>query len=491
MASQESNELARRIVVGLSGPALLPAEMVWLETYRPAGVILFGRNILSFDQANQLCAGLRSIVPHIEIMADHEGGPVSVCSAAIGRPPAPWSLGELNDLGLTRQVHAQTGQRLRALGVDRVLGPCCDVLVEPHNPVIGARAFGADPELVSGHVAAAVAGFTEAGIATTLKHWPGHGGSTSDSHDGAVVVGAGALAAPFICGLTAGADGLMVGHLPVSPTTPLGLPATLDPAAAETARALCAGSDQPPLILFADDVTMGSLRTAMSALGVPAPDAATQGMVEPEDLSPAWLRSLVAGGCDRLLIRGIPWSALPIGESEPVRYPSPGFDDSAGDLKVAQTNDGQPRLEPAPGYDLARKRAARPVTWPELPCAEVDLLWIDATGGDRWGEADPLNSLLLNRFRSVQRQPTDSAIDDLQRFTAILVTSHRPLPEIFSQYLKRTLSEAPNRLSGGILVMGHPSLQDDLRAAQQPSWRVWKLFDVHELDLAAVVNGNS
>ncbi len=155
-----------------------------------------------------------------------------------------------------------------------MLAPCCDVLVEPRNPVIGSRAFGEDPGRVSAHVAAAVAGLREGGVRTCLKHFPGHGGTAGDSHDRAVVAGAGALAGPFEAGFAAGADGLMVGHLAVGGGA---LPMTLDAPALARARATVPAGVR----FFADDVTMGGLRTALATLGVAASDGRTQGLVDP------------------------------------------------------------------------------------------------------------------------------------------------------------------------------------------------------------------
>ena len=82
------------------------------------------------------------LVTDLEIVADHEGGPVSQLSFAVGRPPAAWALGVLDDPDLTRRVFVETGRRCRQLGIDRLLAPCADVLTEVHNPVIGSRAFG-------------------------------------------------------------------------------------------------------------------------------------------------------------------------------------------------------------------------------------------------------------------------------------------------------------------------------------------------------------
>ncbi len=264
--SGPAGDLARRLVVGLSGPRLHPAERAWLARRQPAGVILFSRNVIDEILLRDLCLELHELVPGLEIVADHEGGPISVLAAAAGRPPAAATLGLLDDPDLTRRVHAETAGRLAECGLDRVLAPVADVLSEPRNPVIGVRAFGREAALVARHVAAAVTGLRDGGLRVCLKHWPGHGGTAADSHLGAAVAAHPGSTLPFLAGVDAGADALMVAH--VQRTSAGGLPASLDPAVAAAARALGGGRT---LRLYADDITMGALRAPLAARGVGVP----------------------------------------------------------------------------------------------------------------------------------------------------------------------------------------------------------------------------
>ena len=121
-------------------------------------------------------------------------------------------------------------QRVAAVGIDWTLAPVADVNSAPDNPVIGVRSFGAAPELVARHVAAAVTGIQQAGVAACAKHFPGHGDTTVDSHVGLPTAGpdlAGALE-PFRAAVAAGVLTVMTGHLLVSGYGDL--PATLNPA---------------------------------------------------------------------------------------------------------------------------------------------------------------------------------------------------------------------------------------------------------------------
>ena len=460
--------LAHHLVVGLAGTDVTADEAAWISHHQPAGVILFARNCQDRGQLTGLCATLRRISPRLEIMADHEGGPVSQLARAIGRPPVPWALGAIDDLSLTARVHAETGRRLRSVGITRVLAPVVDVLTAVRNPVIGARAFGASARLVERHTVAAVTGLTGAGITVCLKHWPGHGGSLTDSHLADTTVGSGAIAAPFAAGLAAGADAIMVGHL--RPNDEAALPATLDREHLAVTRRKLYGSGGVEPVLVADDVSMGGLRGAMAAQGiVPAGDIGT-GMLDPAGLPLAWFGSLVAAGCDLLLVRGIPLGAFPL----PDAAPRPATQTQAaveGDFCEAAYEEARRRSWALPGAGFA--------------AGEQDLLWWDLTVGDRWqvagGDLGPTSSLLgpglAGRFgRVLDWDGGEAASGSVSR---LLVTSHRPLPDLGSRDL-RLASE------GVCLAMGHPSLKASLAGYLGPGWQVGAVFDVSPGDLFAV-----
>lgn len=472
LAVGEAATLAARLVVGLAGPEPTPAEWAWLDEHRPAGVILFGRNVTGPAQTAELCRRLRGLVPGLQVMADHEGGPVAQMAAAAGRPPAAWTLGALDDIALTREVCRETAARLARLGITRVLGPVADVLEHPRNPVIGARAFGADPALCARHVAAAVAGYRAAGLDVCVKHWPGHGGTATDSHltlEAQLVTG---CREPFQAGLAAGADAVMVGHLPVAVAADGGVRlATLDAAYLAQARAALAAGGAPPL-LVADDVTMGALREPMRHLGVPLPDTQDSGLVEPGDLPAAWLAALLRAGCGLLLLRGIPWRALPL--SGPPATGAWAAADTGPDAQALVAGLAEPAAVWQEARDRLWRREASGWAAPLLA-----LAWLDTTAGDRWGAADQRTGTafadrLAGLFARVERQGgTHAAGAPCER---LLVTSHRPL----DAGLLHGLALAP----GGVaLAMGHPSLAADLRARLGDSWRVGALFDCDVLDL--------
>jgi len=203
-----------------------------------AGVTLFAPNMAAGPAAlGKLTRELRAAAPDLLIAADEEGGDVTRVWYDTGSPyPGNAALGAVDDTELTREVHAAIGADLAALGINLDLAPCLDVLAAPNNPVIGTRSFGADPQLVARHAAAAVRGLQSAGVAACAKHFPGHGATLLDSHDELAVVPDGLAVVterdlpPFSAAVAAGVFAVMPGHLRVADLTGE-LPASLSPAA--------------------------------------------------------------------------------------------------------------------------------------------------------------------------------------------------------------------------------------------------------------------
>jgi hypothetical protein len=488
---------AERLVVGLAGAWPDRRESAWLRNWRPAGVLLFRHNVTGPAQLRALCARLRELLPPGgEIVADHEGGPVSVLELAAGRPPAPATLGAVDDPVLTRAVHAETARRARALGVDRLLAPCADVLTTRGNPVIGARSFGTEVERVVRHVAAAVGGLREGGVSACVKHWPGHGGTWTDSHEGPVTPGPAAGGRPFAAALAAGADAIMIGHLPRGGARRSQRPATLDPAAVAAARTETA-EIAPAVGLWSDDVTMGAVAVALAADGVlPLSDASNGdrgpsaaqrfGLVDPARLPPAWFAALAAAGCDRWLVRGIPWGAFPLDDAAPIDDEVAPGTEWIGRRPFAKAEPSPvselQEVADADAYADARRRAV-PDGWSFTN--RTRLLWLDATRGDRWG-ASGIEATLRGGFTAVRRAALDETLAPGGEFPQnVVVTSHRPLAAALRERLATV--RWPER--GSLLLLGHPALGDDLAPAPAgcgppDGWRRLQLGDVTARDLA-------
>lgn len=229
--------------------AATPAAII--QRYRLGGVILVrqsaddptsgsgsGSNIEGTTQLRRLTSGLQKAalglpagVP-LMIGTDQEGGTVTRIRDGVTQLPSAMAFGAADDPALTEQVAAASGAELAALGLDVDFAPDADVIGGAGNTVIGSRSFGADPALVSRLVAATVRGYQRAGVATSLKHFPGHGHTDVDSHQAIPVLGQSLASltkndlAPFEAGIRAGSAIVMSGHLDTAAVDP-GTPASL------------------------------------------------------------------------------------------------------------------------------------------------------------------------------------------------------------------------------------------------------------------------
>jgi beta-N-acetylhexosaminidase len=208
---------------------------------RASGVSLYrARNIVSPAQVRALAAALQGARPAgdppLLIAIDQEGGQLQ----AIGDPATAWpgslALAATGSVDLARRTGAAIGVELAAMGINVNFAPVADLLDDPRNPVMGTRTFGDDPRLAGRLVAALTRGLQSAGVAATLKHFPGHGAVTGDSHVTLPVLEAdpdllrSRELVPFEAGLTAGARLVMLAHLAVPGLTgSRAIPATFAP----------------------------------------------------------------------------------------------------------------------------------------------------------------------------------------------------------------------------------------------------------------------
>ena len=195
--------LADLLLVGFRGTEVAGSEEIraLVCDLKVGGLILFERdaasraprNILSAEQVARLTADLQALARRcagrpLLIATDAEGGSVMRLSTRAGYLPTPshQELGDGGDVALTELEARRLGGRLREAGINWNLAPVVDVAVNPTNPAVVAlgRTFGSDPERVTAHARAFVAGMRAAGVLTSLKHFPGHGSSRVDSHHG-------------------------------------------------------------------------------------------------------------------------------------------------------------------------------------------------------------------------------------------------------------------------------------------------------------------
>lgn len=231
-----------------------PAEAAAAVTaVHAAGVIVMKYNVESGDQVRATAAAVQGALADDDrdfpaiVTVDQEGGLVARLGDLVPTTPTFMSAGAAiageptRGAEVVQAAAAATGNLLRTLGFTWVFAPDADVTIGPSDPTIGSRSAGSDPALVSSAVTAAIAGYRAVGIGCSVKHFPGHGSVTDDSHTSLPRQSASLddLRArdlvPFTAATQAGVPVMMMSHLAVDAIEP-GVPCTLSRAAYETLR---------------------------------------------------------------------------------------------------------------------------------------------------------------------------------------------------------------------------------------------------------------
>lgn len=197
-------KIAQMLIIGFRGMELKTSDPIYklITKERIGGVILFDydvpskkavRNIESPDQLRKLCSDLQKASNNtLFISIDQEGGKVSRLKEKYGFPPTVSQayLGENDSQKITSEWAARTAFTLKSLGINLNFAPSVDVNINPDCPIIGKleRSFSDNPEKVVKHAKIIIEEHNKLGIATSIKHFPGHGSSTSDTHMGIVEV---------------------------------------------------------------------------------------------------------------------------------------------------------------------------------------------------------------------------------------------------------------------------------------------------------------
>ena len=224
------------VIAALPGPELDAASVALLEDGCAGGVCLYGRSVVTPAQVRELTDDVRRLIgPDAFVTCDLEGGYVWRLKAPATHWPSAMAFGAANRPDLTRRAAMMAAREMRAMGIDAPFAPVADVCDHPRNPVIGTRAFGGVASHVSRHVAAAIGGYREGGVASCVKHFPGHGHTDVDSHHALPVVNHDSARldsvdlVPFVGAIRAGVDMVMVSHLLVN-AIDRDLPASISPA---------------------------------------------------------------------------------------------------------------------------------------------------------------------------------------------------------------------------------------------------------------------
>ncbi|MFE7617497.1 glycoside hydrolase family 3 protein [Streptomyces sp. NPDC057496] len=281
------------------------AEMI--AKYHVGGIIYFAwaHNTRDPHQIADLSngiqrAGLAGPTPlPLLVSTDQEHGIVCRVGEPATLMPGAMALGAGGSRSDTRRAGQIAGAELAAMGINQNYAPDADVNVNPANPVIGVRSFGSDPQSVAAMVAAQVKGYQSSGIASTAKHFPGHGDTSTDSHTGLPVINhtreqwAELDAPPFRAAIAAGIDSIMTAHIVVPALDPAEDPATLS-------HPILTGILREELgydgVVVTDALGMEGVRTKYGDDRVPvlALKAGVDQLLNPPNLDVAWNAVLAA-----------------------------------------------------------------------------------------------------------------------------------------------------------------------------------------------------
>jgi beta-N-acetylhexosaminidase len=270
------DKLAQLLMVGVTGAADARAVV---ESHHVGGIFIGSWTDLSMLSDGSLTSIAASAAPlPLAVSVDEEGGRVSRLAGLIGSQPSPRVLAASHTPEEVYNVALARGQAMKKLGITIDFAPVADVTNAPDDTVIGDRSFSADPAAVTDYAGAYARGLREAGLLPVLKHFPGHGHGSGDTHTGSVVT-------PPIADLqnndlipyrtlTAQAPvGVMVGHIQVPGLTGSD-PASLSPAAYALLRSGDYGGPAFNGPVFTDDLS--SMQAISDKMGVA--EAALRGL---------------------------------------------------------------------------------------------------------------------------------------------------------------------------------------------------------------------
>lgn len=258
-----------------------------LARYAVGGMVYFSQNMQSQEQLAEMIDNTLLYTKYpLFIAVDEEGGSVArVADAGIGQTvDSAQAIGQSGDANIAYQAGATIGTYLSQLGFNLDFAPVAD-LANVENSVMASRSYGSDPAVVSGFVTSMMQGLEEQNVTTCLKHFPGIGSSTQDTHDGLASTDRSAEDfranefAVFQAGIDAGANMIMVGHMAAPSLT----------------------GDNTPCSLSSSVVT-DILRTELNFEGVIITDALNMSAVSEYYSSDEAAVLALRAGCDMLLM---------------------------------------------------------------------------------------------------------------------------------------------------------------------------------------------
>jgi beta-N-acetylhexosaminidase len=288
--------VGQKLLFAFHGKESLSPEIIEsFRKYHPSGISLFrSMNMGTLAQIRALTESLQNLarelnLPPLLIATDQEGGQLMAVGDCTPLP-GNMALGATRSAELARKAGEVLGREMSALGINVNYAPCADVNINPKNPVVGVRSFGEDPNLVGELTAALIEGIQSQGVAATVKHFPGHGDTASDSHHGLGTVShsrerlQAVELPPFQAALRANARLVMTAHLGIT---------SID------------GDDAPPATLSKNIIT-GLLRRDLGFKGVVVTDAMDMHAIRQDELLREDSLRAAQAGADLLLITSDP-----------------------------------------------------------------------------------------------------------------------------------------------------------------------------------------
>jgi beta-N-acetylhexosaminidase len=264
------DKLGQRFVYRLPDTTVLSSEIAdFLVECRAGGVVLFGYNIQTPQQVARLNRDLqdlavRASLPPFMVALDEEGGQVSRMPGEGQDLITPSQMAQaIGGPQMVRDCAEVTARRLRGLGFNLNFTPVLDINNNPANPVIGTRSFGEEPQKVAEFGAIAIEAYLENRLSPCVKHFPGHGDTSVDSHFGLPVVNKSLQElekfelVPFYRAIEAGVPGVMTAHICYPQVETSGLPGTFSPVFLTKILRQQLGFDG---LIFTDALDMGAIR---------------------------------------------------------------------------------------------------------------------------------------------------------------------------------------------------------------------------------------
>ena len=266
--------IAQRFITWIDSTSMGTEAELLVGEEGVGGVILYPRNLQDRDQVVQLCRDLQQTAvaqdPSIGlfITVDQEGGRVAAIRLPeVTRFPSPFALSRYDDPRVYEAAAYVTATEIRSLGFNMNLAPVLDLSAEGDSGVIGDRAMGDDPVRVGVFGQAYLDGMRRASVIAVIKHAPGHGSTTTDSHGRLPVVDLTAEEllrthfVPFRMAIDYGAEAIMTAHI-LFPKIDPDLPVTLSPRMIEEGLRGMIGFDG---VVISDGMAMGALAGNYSA----------------------------------------------------------------------------------------------------------------------------------------------------------------------------------------------------------------------------------